>query len=259
MTMRLIMGAVIVLFIVGLFWHSQRKRNQLQQLSTDISPEVGDMDVGTEKEEHYFGQYGDGVIGKARVVSPAQPVEPISAEAKQHYYQGQSQQPQQAQSHQPQLSAASQPQQTEVVTESNILVLYVLAQPEQKFSGYELMQALLGAGLRYGEMNIFHRYADEDGSNAILFSLASATNPGIIDMDNIGSFSCSGLCMFMDMDTVVNPIKAFKLMLDTAQQLADDLEARMCDDRRQTWTDAAIDVYAERLQHYQQRQHSELA
>lgn len=129
-----------------------------------------------------------------------------------------------------------------------IIILYLLAPPGQSFVGYELLQALLSVELRFGNMNIFHRheYANEEGE--ILFSVASAVEPGTFDMVNIGGFACPGLCLFMSPTKVSDPSTTFELMLATAQQLGDDLAGQLCDEKRQLLDATTLSYYRHMLQ-----------
>lgn len=125
----------------------------------------------------------------------------------------------------------------------DIIVLYLLAPEGRDFAGYELLQALLAADLRYGEMSIFHRYERTEQEGRILFSLASALEPGIFDMADIGGFSCPGLTLFMTVSQTEDPVSTFELMLETAEQLAVDLDGMLCDETRQPLTDARVASY----------------
>jgi cell division protein ZipA len=117
---------------------------------------------------------------------------------------------------------------------SELVVLYVLAKDNDRFVGYELLQALLAAGLRYGEMSIFHRYEKPTGEGKTLFSLAQATEPGIFDMNAMGACSSSGLCLFMRLSSHTNNnLGTFNLLLDTAKQLAEDLNGIVTDKSRE--------------------------
>jgi cell division protein ZipA len=129
---------------------------------------------------------------------------------------------------------------------TDLFVLYLLAQSGQVFASYELLQALLAVGLRYGERRIFHRYeSDEEGK--IIFSVATANEPGFFDFANIGGFSCAGLTLFMSMKQVPHPFQAFELMFETAQQLAEDLSGILCDEKRQPLTEFSIEDYRQRV------------
>jgi len=123
-----------------------------------------------------------------------------------------------------------------------ILVLHVMARESQPFVGYELLQAVNDAGLRFGKMDIFHYYDEQDPEN-ILFSLCSAVEPGSFNIANMGALVCPGLSLFMRVGATGNPKAVFNLMLEAAGQLADDLAGYVCDERRQPLTDEKLHDY----------------
>lgn len=129
-----------------------------------------------------------------------------------------------------------------------LLVIHVMAQSEQSFMGYELLQALLTIGLRYGDMHIFHRYQSYKGSMRLLFSLASATEPGTFDLNNMGGFSCRGLSLFMNLNHLkYDAHEAFELMWETAQQLAYELGGDIYNDIRQPLGSEELAKYRQRI------------
>ncbi|MDR1057220.1 MAG: cell division protein ZipA C-terminal FtsZ-binding domain-containing protein [Coxiellaceae bacterium] len=111
----------------------------------------------------------------------------------------------------------------------NLVVLQLSAFPGRPYMGYELHQALLSAGLRLGDKNIFHRYADND-DRKILFSLAAATPDGSFAIENMGLFKCQGLFLFMRLNPKRKLMSSFDLMLDTARQLTEELGGEIYDD-----------------------------
>jgi cell division protein ZipA len=127
------------------------------------------------------------------------------------------------------------------------IIFYLLTAPERPFAGYELLQALLAADLRFGAKRIFHCYDKKNNDEDILFSLASAIEPGIFDIANIGEFSCHGLCLFMTPKQLRDPLAVFELMLETAQQLAEDLAGQLCNEKREPLTEAEIADYRMQL------------
>lgn len=112
-----------------------------------------------------------------------------------------------------------------------ILILYVMAKEKAIFSGYELLQVLLGVGLRFGSMNIFHYYREKaDDKEETLFSLASATEPGVFDIRNMSAFSCLGLTLFMKKSgDAKEDRERYDLMLQTASHLTEDLDGMLLD------------------------------
>jgi len=124
-----------------------------------------------------------------------------------------------------------------------LIVINVVAKPNQQFIGYELLQSLLAVGLRFGKMSIFHFHEMPNGRGRVLFSLASAVEPGTFDLSRMGSFSCPGLTFFMQLTDQVNAQADFDVMLGTAKQLADDLDGELQDQDRKSLTEVTIENY----------------
>lgn len=124
------------------------------------------------------------------------------------------------------------------------LMLFLRAKDDRQLVGYELLQTLLAAGLRFGEGHLFHRHLQINGQGPVLCSVAAATASGMFDLQNIGAFSVRGLCIFMQASG--NPTidaERFSIMLETATQLSEDLDTYLLDDNRQPFTDATLSRY----------------
>ena len=119
----------------------------------------------------------------------------------------------------------------------NYIILQLMAPLQRPFQGYELIQTLTSVGFHYGKMNIFHFYADPPNKKELLFSLASAIEPGTFDLDNIGEIVCPGLCLFLSIHQVKSSVTAFDLMWETIQTLAQDLDGVLCDKQVQPIND----------------------
>lgn len=124
------------------------------------------------------------------------------------------------------------------------VMMFLLAKENRQLAGYELLQTVLAAGLRFGEGHLFHRHQSPNGQGPVLCSLAAATASGVFDMQNIGAFSVHGLCLFMQASG--NPTidaERFAIMLDTAKQLSEGLDTYLLDDNRQPLCEASIQRY----------------
>lgn len=136
------------------------------------------------------------------------------------------------------------------VMPANLLVLSIMAKKENRFESYDLLQAISAAGMQFGEMNIFHYYHATPVGKIALFSMASANKPGDFDMNNIAEISCSGLMLFMDISQTPDPQSAFKLMLDTAERLAEDLDGTLCSDPMTPWNEKLAWQYHQKIMQY---------
>lgn len=124
------------------------------------------------------------------------------------------------------------------------LMMFLLAKENRQLAGYELLQAVLAAGLRFGEGNLFHRHQHSNGQGTVMCSLAAATDKGVFDLQNIGAFTVRGLCLYMHASG--NPgidEERFDIMLDTAKTLSDDLDTHLLDDQRKPLSDVSIQRY----------------
>lgn len=99
--------------------------------------------------------------------------------------------------------------------------IHIMAKPGHQFMGYELHQALVSAGLRFGEMDIYHYSEDQE----ILFSVAQATQPGTFDLDDIGGLVCQGLTLFVEFGQ--DDHYRLTKLIDTCRDLAQDLDGEV--------------------------------
>lgn len=130
-----------------------------------------------------------------------------------------------------------------------LIVINILAKGTQQFVGYELLQAILAAGLRFGEMDIFHRHKELSGKGPVLFSLANATEPGSFELQKMGEAVSHGLTLFLRLSghpTV--DMERFELLTQTANQLCEDLDGQLCDENRSVLTKKAMEKHKEQIQ-----------
>ena len=143
---------------------------------------------------------------------------------------------------------SEEPAHDEIEDNGPTLMLFLLAKENRQFAGYELLQTVLSAGLRFGEGNVFHRHLFSNGDGPILCSLAAATASGVFDLQNIGAFTVRGLCLYMNASNHAKTNEErLAVMFDVAKQLAEGLDAHLLDDQRKPLTDESMASYCERL------------
>lgn len=135
------------------------------------------------------------------------------------------------------MQPAKKPRTTHKNKAYQVITIYLLADPNDAYGGYHLLQTLLSANLHFGAMSIFHYYLDTPSytkrEKPCLFSVASVVSPGTFDVDNMGQFSSPGLVLFMELDKPLGRLKpAFDALLNTAYTLMDDLGGRLYDESR---------------------------
>ena len=134
--------------------------------------------------------------------------------------------------------------------EPQIIVLSVVMPANQLMSGAALLPSLLTLGLKYGEMDIFHRHQDSAGNGGVSFSLANMLNPGSFDLDAMETFATQGISLFMALPNAVDPFTAFEQMLAAAKQLAAEFNAQVLDDKRNLLTKQAEQHYVSKIREF---------
>ena len=134
--------------------------------------------------------------------------------------------------------------------EMEVIVLNVHCSGDQPFVGTKLFGSMQKHGLLYGEMDIFHRHADLSGTGKVLFSVANMMQPGTLKHDDPAEFTTKGISFFMTLPCFGDGGQNFKLMLKTAQQIADDLSANVLDDKRNLMTPNRLDAYRAQIKQF---------
>lgn len=137
---------------------------------------------------------------------------------------------------------------------SEVLVINVMAREGRQFAGDDLMQTLITAGLKFGDMNIFHQRLGNDSKGPVIFSVANILNPGTFDLNAMDSFSTVGVSMFLALPTPINNLEAFELMMKVATRIRDDLDGELKDDNRNGMTAQTIEHYRQRVRDFELRQ-----
>ncbi|MBL4238909.1 cell division protein ZipA [Vibrio fluvialis] len=149
----------------------------------------------------------------------------------------------------PAATVAEQPAEEEM----QVIVLNVHCAGNEPFVGTKLFDSLQQNGLLYGEMDIFHRHADLSGTGKVLFSVANMMHPGTLKHDDPAEFTTKGISFFMTLPCFGEPDQNFKLMLKTAQQVADDLGANVLDDARNLMTPDRLAAYRKQITDFRAR------
>ncbi len=134
--------------------------------------------------------------------------------------------------------------------EQQVLIMNVQAANNTEFDGEELINCLEQHGMIFGEMEIFHRHADLAGTGKVLFSAANMFNPGSFPLATIHQFTTPGITLFMTLPCYGEAEQNFKLMLQTAQQVADQLGGLVTDDKRNMMTPQRLDGYRDKIKQF---------
>lgn len=185
-------------------------------------PQQGDLNLAAEREPDLFAESDDEVVvdNSSRNSVPA--------------------------------SSASTPAR-ELPPMEEVLVISVISRDEGGFKGPALLQNILESGLRFGEMDIFHRHESMAGHGEVLFSMANAVKPGVFDLDDIDHFSTRAVSFFLGLPGPRHPKQAFDVMVAAARKLSHELNGELKDDQRSVLTAQTIEHYRQRIVEFERR------
>ena len=152
----------------------------------------------------------------------------------------------------PSVSAAVEEKEP-VQAAEEVLVISVISRDPAGFKGPALLQNILESGLRFGEMDIFHRHESMAGNGEVLFSMANAVKPGVFDLDDIDLFSTPAVSFFLGLPGPRHPKQAFDVMVAAARKLSQELNGELKDDQRSVLTAQTIEHYRQRIVEFERR------
>jgi cell division protein ZipA len=132
-----------------------------------------------------------------------------------------------------------------------VLVINVLSRDNNGFNGSDLLEVLLACDVRFGEMNIFHRYEDSQGNGPIQFSVANLVKPGTFDLTMIKEFYTPGVTFFMQLPGPSDPMAAFDCMAEIASCIVRNLQGEMRDEGHSVLTQQTLEHYRQRIRDYE--------
>lgn len=133
-------------------------------------------------------------------------------------------------------------------TPTDVLGVTVQAKADQSFSGSNLMQRFIEAGLRFGQHEVFHLYDVDSGfQETSLISVTNAREPRTFDLANMADLSTTAITLYMPLPVPGEPDAAFGRFLTLADQLAKGLDAQLCDLYQKPLTQATLANMHQRL------------
>lgn len=135
-----------------------------------------------------------------------------------------------------------------------LIVINVIAPKGKPFVGGGMVEALRARGLKYGDMNIFHRV--DPISRTTLYSVANVVEPGTFDMADLDNFRSPGVCFFMQLPGPEAPLEAFEDMLKVTREVAMRLGGELKDEQRSVMTGQTVEHYRQRIVEFCRRRMS---
>lgn len=132
-----------------------------------------------------------------------------------------------------------------------VIIINVMARSGMMFSGADLLPILQKQGLHLGEMSIFHRHADPDGSGQVMFSMANMVKPGTFNLASMDTFTTPGVSFFLQLPNKLGNLPSFEKMLAAANAVKVGLDGEFKDENRSVFTRQTVEHCRQRIQDFE--------
>ncbi|MCP5326704.1 MAG: cell division protein ZipA [Oceanospirillaceae bacterium] len=128
-----------------------------------------------------------------------------------------------------------------------VIVIHVLANAGEMFDGAKLKHIFKACDMRFGEMDIFHRFEQANASGKIQFSVANAVKPGTFNLHDMQDIQTPGLSFFMSLPGPEKALEAFDTLYQVAQVVAKNLGGELHDETHSDLTPQTLEHYRQRI------------
>lgn len=113
----------------------------------------------------------------------------------------------------------------------HIVALYVMPNAGRALSGEQTIQLLRDFGLRYGEMSLFHRFSDSDGTGPLMFSVLRYTSegPSGFDLESLPTENVEGLAFFLALPSK-HAVAGYDTMVSISTLMAREIHGQVFDE-----------------------------
>lgn len=111
----------------------------------------------------------------------------------------------------------------------DVYVINVTSREGSYIYGRELKHALRILGFQFGDMDIYHRHVEVDGTGDVLFSMANMIKPGTFEPSKMDRLMTPGISLFMQLPEPGRALAHFDLMLKAADKLAYEVDGVLMD------------------------------
>ena len=118
-----------------------------------------------------------------------------------------------------------------------VVALYLIPTQGRSLEGIRVLSLLKQYGLRFGEMSLFHRFAESSGEGGLMFSVLRYTSEGPqgFDLETLPQERLDGLAFFLALPNV-EAVNGYDMMASISSLLARDFSAHLYDEEMNPFT-----------------------
>lgn len=137
--------------------------------------------------------------------------------------------------------------------QENINITLIPKNNYEFIEGKTILSLVSQYGLKYGAMNMFHRYENKDGSGILWFSMMGVDQNGVItpfDLNLLPTSRYSGLVLFLSLPHP-KATQGFDTMMSVVNLISNDLNALILDENNEILTRERRQQLRTEVQEYQ--------
>ncbi len=119
----------------------------------------------------------------------------------------------------------------------HVVALYMIPTQGRSLEGARVLSLLRQYGLRFGEMSLFHRFAESSGEGGLMFSVLRYTSEGPqgFDLETLPQEKLDGLAFFLALPNA-EAVNGYDMMASISSLLARDFSAHLYDEEMNPFT-----------------------
>ncbi|PNK60290.1 cell division protein ZipA C-terminal FtsZ-binding domain-containing protein [Psychrobacter sp. FDAARGOS_221] len=136
--------------------------------------------------------------------------------------------------------------------QENVNITLIPANEYETIDGKKILALVKQYGLKYGAMNMFHRYEHKDGSGILWFSMMGINEDGItpFDLNVLPTSRFNGLVLFLSLPHP-KAVQGFDSMMSVVNLISNDLNTLILDENNEILTRERRHQLRAQVQQYQ--------
>lgn len=119
------------------------------------------------------------------------------------------------------------------------LVLFIASLDEEVgINGNKLLNVMNNIGLKYGDMDLFHRLASTDKGEVSIYTIANGVAPWTLKPDDMRGSSTPGVSLILNLPSLIDDVNAIEDFVTVAMVLAKELNAVLKNQQQEKFSDA---------------------
>ncbi len=119
------------------------------------------------------------------------------------------------------------------------LVLFIASLDEDiGINGNKLLNVMARIGLKYGEMDLFHRVALTDKGEVSIYTIANGVAPWTLKPDDIRGTNIPGISLILNLPSLIDDVQTIEDFITVATRLAKDINAVLKNQQQQPFSEA---------------------